>query len=127
MLKQITSLLILPLVLYQGASTNKGVATVYEDPEAYEVYSAIVPSEWPVRVAHAKSLVIQTETKGYEMCLRPEKESAEKFGPAISAFVSLNKTPSLLQQRINIEIPYQLIMADQLNINSNGGWEGFYQ
>ena len=127
MLRQITSLLILPLFLYQSASNNKAGATLYEDQEAYEIYSAILPSEWPWRVAHSKTLIIQTETKGYQMCLRPDKGSEEKFGSAISAFVSLNKTPSLLQRKIDIEIPYQLIMADQLNTNSNAGWVEFYQ
>jgi hypothetical protein len=127
MLRQITWLLILPLFLYQSASNNKAGATLYEDQESYEIYSAILPSEWPWRDAHAKSLIIQTETKGYQMCLRPDKESEEKFASAISAYVSLNKTPSLLQRKIDIEIPYQLIMADQLNTNSNAGWVEFHQ
>jgi hypothetical protein len=28
----------------------------YRDPEAYQVYSAIIPLEWPSRVAKAKAL-----------------------------------------------------------------------
>lgn len=123
MLRQITSFLFLPLFLYQGASGNK--TSLYDDQQAYEIYSAILPSEWPIRDAHTKTLIIQTETKGFEMCLRPDKESEEKLGPAISDYTRLNAKPLLLQRRIDIETPYQLIMAEQLNTKSNAGWEEF--
>jgi hypothetical protein len=128
MLKQITALLILPLLLYQGAGSKTDNATPYAVQEAYDVYSAILPSEWPLRLAHAKTLIIQTETKGFEMCLRPEKEWEEKIGPAISEYVRLNAKPSLLEQRMNIEVSYQLIKADELkSLIQRAGWEGFYQ
>src|SRR5437763_9458964 len=32
------------------------------DPEAYSVYSILIAQEWPVRIAHAKSVVLQRET-----------------------------------------------------------------
>ena len=128
MLHEILSLLILPLLLYQSGSSNNGKPTPYESRDAYEVYSAILPSEWPLRVAHAKTLIIQTETKGYEMCLRPEKEWEQKIGPAISDYVRMNAKLSLLQRRINIETPYQLVLADKLrSAIQTGSWEGFYQ
>jgi hypothetical protein len=123
----LTLSLILPLFLYQGAGSNKGGATLYKDQQAYEIYSAILQSESWWRDTHAKTLIIQTETKSFEMCLRPDKESEEKFGPAISDYVRLNAKPSLLQREIDMEIPYQLIMADQLNTNSNTGWAEFYR
>ncbi len=128
MLHKIISLLILPLLLYQSGNSNNGKPTPYESQDAYEVYSAILPSEWPLRVAHAKALIIQTETRGYEMCLRPEKEWEQKIGPAISDYVRMNAKPSLLQRRINLEIPYQLVLADKLrSAIQNGSWEGFQQ
>ena len=119
MLGKITSLLILALLWPQGVSTSSKAPT-YEDEEAYEVYSAILPLEWPLREAHAKSLIIQKETKGYEMCLRPEKEGQEKIGPAISDYVRLNAKPSLLQPRIKVGVPYQLIVADELESQCPG-------
>lgn len=123
-----TSLLILVLLLFQGVISSSGKAPRYEDQEAYEVYSAILPSEWPLRVAHAKTVIIQTETKGYEMCLRPEEEWQEKIGPAISDYVRSNAKPSLLQPGIKVEVPYRLIMADELkSAIQTAGWEGFYQ
>jgi hypothetical protein len=128
MLSQITLWLVLPLFLYQSPGGNNGNATLYEDQEAYEIYSAILPSEWPLRVAHAKNLIIQTETKGYEMCLRPDEDWEEKVGPAISDYVKLNAKPSLLQRKIDIEVPYQLIAVDELrSAIQKAGWEGFHQ
>lgn len=127
MLGKVTSLLILALLLSQGViSSDK--APPYEDQEAYEVYSALIPLERPLRNARAKRLIIQNETKGYEMCLRPEKEWEEKIGPAISDYVRSNAKPSLLQQRIEVKVPYRLIMADELkSATQTAGWEGFYQ
>lgn len=125
---KIRSLLILALLLFQGVNSTTGKAPPYEDQEAYEVYSAILPLEWPLRDAHAKRLIIQNETNGYEMCLRPEKEWQEKIGPAISDYVRANAKPSLLQPRIKVGVPYRLIIADELRSTIHtSGWEGFYQ
>src|SRR6185436_9906747 len=91
-------------------------------------YSAILPLEWPLRDAHAKSLIIQSETKGYKMCLRPEKEWEEKVGPAISDYVRANAKPSLLQPLIKVAVPYQLLTADELtSLFQTTDWEGFYR
>ena len=128
MLGKITSLLILALLLSQGISSSGGKAPPYEHQEAYEVYSTILPLEWPLRDAHAQRLIIQNETKGYEMCLRPEKEWEERIGPAISDYVRSNAKPSLLQPRLKVAVPYRLIAADELRSTiQTAGWEGFYQ
>jgi hypothetical protein len=128
MLAELKSLLILSLLLSQGAISSGDKPTPYKDQEAYEVYSVILPSEWPLQVAHAKTLIIQRETKGFQMCLSPDKELQEKVGPAISDFVRSNATPSLLQRRIDVDVPYQLISVEELHSSmQTGGWEGFYQ
>jgi hypothetical protein len=128
MLTKLTSLLLLPLLLSQAVSSSGDQTKPYEDQEAYEVYSSIIPSEWPLRAARAKTLIMQNETKGFQMCLRPEKEWEEKVGPAISDYVRLNREPLLLQRKINVEVPYQLIMADELrSAMQTADWEGFYQ
>src|SRR3569832_467674 len=128
MLGKITSLLILALLLSQDVIKNSGKAPPYEDQEAYEVYSAILPLEWPLRDAHAETLIIQNETKGFEMCLRPEMEWEEKIGPAIFKYVRSNAKSSLLQPRIKVGVPYQLIIAEELrSAIQTAGWEAFYQ
>ena len=128
MFGKITSLVTLALLLTQAVISSSGKAPLYEDEEAYEIYSAILPWEWPLRDAHAKGLIIQTETKGYQMCLRPDNEWQEKIGPAISDYVRSNLKPSLLQPKIKVSVPYQLIIVDELtSALQTVGWEGFYQ
>jgi hypothetical protein len=128
MLAELKSLLILSLLLSQGAVGTGDKTIPYEDQEAYEVYSAILPSEWPLRVAHAKTLIIQRDTKGFKMCLSPASEWQEKVGPAISDYVKSNAKPSALQRRINVEVTYQLISTEELQSTiQTVGWDGFYQ
>ena len=129
MLLQIVSLLISSLLLFQNGAANKDAAPKsYEDAEAYEVYSAILPTEWPWQAPNAKSLVIRSETKGYKMCRRPEAESEKIIGQAISEYVKLNKDTRLLKRGLNIEKPYELIPFDELrSALKQGGWENFYK
>jgi hypothetical protein len=58
---------ILLLLVFSSLPTQT-TSSAYDDADAYEVYAAILPSEWPLRVAHAKQLVIRRETKSYQMC-----------------------------------------------------------
>jgi hypothetical protein len=100
----------------------------YEEATAYEVYAAILPSEWPLRVAHAKRLVIRRETKSYQMCLRPDKELEKKVGPAISDYVELNKKQWVLQARLSIDSPYQFLETSKFStLLSKGGWDEYYR
>lgn len=130
MLEKVILLLITSSWFSQSAqvATDK-LPTPYEDVEAYQVYSAIIPSEWPLRVANAKQVVIHEATKGYEMCLRPEKEYEEIIGPAISEYVRLNQQSWMLHRDFLIERPYELISADELKATFEQGlpgWKKFY-
>ena len=128
MLLQVILLLISSLPLSQGSAT-KTVDTPkpYEDAEAYEVYSAIIPTGWLWQVQKAKSLVIRSETKGYKMCLRPEAESEKIIAQAISEYVMLNEKTWLLQRQFSIEKPYELIAYDGLKPALQlGGWKSFH-
>ena len=58
----------------QARHAAAGPPRDYQDPEAYIVYSTILPSDWIIRDSHAKHLVILRETRVYQMCLRPEPE-----------------------------------------------------
>jgi len=129
MLLQIVSLLISSLLLFQNGAANKDAPPKsYEDAAAYEVYSAILPTEWPQLLGNAKSLAIRSETKGYKMCLQPEAESEKIIGQAISEYVKLNKETWLLKRGLNIEKPYELIPYDELrSALKQGGWENFYK
>jgi hypothetical protein len=126
-------LFILPLIssllLYQSSAVSTdNQPKPYEDAEAYEVYSTILPTEWPWQVAKAKSLVIRSETKGYKMCLSPDEESEKIIGQAISQYVKLNEKTWLLKRGLNVEKPYELVPYEELSSAlKQGWWENFYK
>jgi hypothetical protein len=129
MLIQVILLLISSLALSQDTAVKTdNPPKPYEDAEAYEVYSAIIPTGSPWQVQNAKSLVIRRESKGYKMCLRPEGESEKIIGQAIKEYVKLSGKTWLIQQRLNIEKPYELIAYDELKpALKQAGWENFYK
>lgn len=129
MLKNFSLILMASLLFAQNAAVSKDDhPKPYEDEEAYAVYSAIIPTEWPTTVAKAKTLAISRETRGYEMCLRPEGEWQGTVGPAISDYVKKNEKPMLLQNNFNLDVPYQLLTADEVKAAfAAGSWEGFYK
>ena len=128
MLRLVSLLMTFSLLPQSAAVTKDELPGLYADADAYEVYSTILPSEWPLRVANAKTLVIISATKGYKMCLSPEKESAEVIGPAISDYIKLNEKTWLLQQKFSLEIPYRTLTSAELKATvEQGGWEGFYR
>lgn len=130
MLQQIGVLLLMSCLLPQTvAGTKDETMAPYDDAAAYEVYAAILPTEWPARVAKAKTLVILSATKSYKMCLVPEKESEELIGTAISDYVKLNEKTWLLQQAsFKLGTPPKLISSEELkSIFDRGKWASFYR
>src|SRR5882762_7983818 len=76
------------LALTQAGPSVPQVAPVpYETPEAYEVYAAILPSEWSWTDAKAKRLVIRASTIHYNMCLEPDADSAKLIGIGLKAHI----------------------------------------
>jgi hypothetical protein len=129
MLFNIILTLVLPFLLFKSDAANPSDRSQsYEDADAYEVYSAILPLDWTWGVAKAKTLVIRMQTNGYEMCVSLRAESKEALREAISEYVKLNEKPWLLQRRFSIEKPYDLISYDELkSLVKQGGWENFYK
>jgi hypothetical protein len=122
----------LALALPQGnpPAASQAPPHDYEVAEAYEVYSAILPSEWSWNDAKAQGLVIKQATASYEMCLAPDAASQQIIGSAIADYVRQNKQPWLLQRKIKVEKTYTLLTAKEEKAafqRSPGGWEGFYQ
>jgi hypothetical protein len=121
--------LIICAFLGQSASQKKK-QELYDLADAYEVYSAILPSEWPWRVAHAKKLTIRSETVPYTSCLRvgvekrapqpvagatlPSKD--EDIDIAIANYLQLNKEARLLKRAFRIDLPYELTSKDDLSV-----------
>ncbi len=102
----------------------------YDVADAYEVYAAILPSEWPWKDAHAKWLVIRQTTTAYEMCVSPDAASAKVIGSAIADYIQQNRVPRALLRNFVIEKPYTLLSPAEERAafqSSPGGWDGFYQ
>lgn len=119
--------LILSALVFSSLPTQVTSST-YEDTDAYEVYASVLHSEWPLRVAHAKQLVILRETRSYQMCLKPANESAARVGPAISNYLELNKKQWLLQPKLSFETPYQLLEAEKIKaLMKQGRWDEYYR
>ena len=127
MLRPLLISLLVALLLPQATSPKKDEpAEPYVDLDAYDVYAAILPSEWPLSVAHARSLVIGGETTGYKMCLVPDMESEALVGAAISDYVKKNEKSWTLQPLLSLDVPYLLITADEFkSVAQRGAWKTF--
>lgn len=108
----------------------QAVPETYRVPEAYEIYAALLPKQWPVTEAHTKKMIIRAETASYDMCLKPEGESIAIVGPAIANFQEVNKQTWLLEQAIPMDQPYEFVFEKELDAifaNGPGGWKSFYE
>jgi hypothetical protein len=103
----------------------------YDEAEAYRVYSAILPQEWPWSEANAKTLVIRTETEPYAMCIQPDKESEKIVGDAIADYKKKNQKKWLLGRQFEIAKPYEMIPGDEIDTifktEGTAGWKTFYE
>jgi hypothetical protein len=105
-------------------------AKPYDDAEAYKVYAAVLPGEWPWSDAKAKTLVLQAETQPYAMCIEPDKEGEQIVGAAIADYKKLNAKRWMLQRQFEIARPYELIRNDEIQMffgSGGSGWEAFYE
>lgn len=117
---------ILLLLLFSSFPTQ-ATSSAYDDADAYEVYATILPSEWPLRVAHAKQLVIQRETRSFQMCLKPGTEREARFEPAIADYIRQNEKKWLLQPRFSVATPYQFFEGGFDAVLKQGGWDQYYR
>jgi hypothetical protein len=115
------------IVLASAQVKDSSEAKPYDDVEAYNVYSTILPNEWPWSAANATTLVIRSETEPYAGCISPDKESEKVVGSAIADYKKENRTKWLLQRQFQIEKPYEIVNSDTIAIvQKEGGWNGFY-
>lgn len=129
MLHQIMLLFITCLLLLPCVSLGQDKQPVsYNDSDAYDVYSAVMPSEWAVRSANAKTLVIAAETNAdFQMCLRPDAEWEKIIGGAISNYLEVNKKTWLIRKNIAADTPYKIISIKEIeSAFEKGSWDGFY-
>jgi hypothetical protein len=135
----LAALVAIPPLLSNSGQSTKSIAA-YEDPDAYEVYSAVLsmhgswqdsksllilqnipPKEWPIGSARD--------------ALQGNAEFAKQFDPIFKSFEQANREPSLLQYHFAIQKSYQIVASAELDsafrrraLNAgDDGWEGFRQ
>jgi len=107
------------LVCQSEPARQKKQPALYDVAEAYEVYAAILPSEWPWSVAHAKKLTIRSETVPYTNCLRVDDKREKGIDLAIANYLELNKEAWLLEGAFRIDLPYELTSKDDLSLQQD--------
>jgi len=134
MVRRIILTLIALLLLSQPSLPNpenqpQHNLAIEKNIEAYEVYTAVLQSEWPTRLVYAGPLVVRAETKLFDMCLTPDKESEKVIGVAIADYTKRNKQTWILHRDLKIEMPYVLISGSALNtiFRDKNGWKDFYK
>ncbi len=85
------------------------------DPDAYAVYSAILPQVPMVKRGNATCYVIATEIHPLKMCLEPDADYRPLMQSAIDSYVELNATKRRLQALFAVGRPYDLQPAQILN------------
>lgn len=140
-----------------ASGTPRNRAHVYTDPEAYAVYSAVLPQMWPWVQMDARHLVIRVETKAHVVCFAAEKttpgsganpsnkkklnsSSAADVAPktsdqnsdasAIAQYNLVNRHAWILSRKLHITRAYSLIGGGELeNIAHHdiGAWDLFFE
>ena len=78
------------------------------DPDAYAVYSAILPQVTMVKHMKATNYVINSDTWALDMCLVPDEASRALMEDAISSYIEQNAAPWRLLEHFTLALPYEL-------------------
>ncbi len=122
------------VLLLAGWPVIAGAAqTPLTDPEPYAVYSAVIPTAWPVRVAHATRPLIQDTTEIGHLSQPPcYPEGAGIEGPwaaALADFKQQNAQRWALRQQFQINLPYDLERKEDIDVffaaHGLDGWKDF--
>jgi hypothetical protein len=89
---------------------------LYESPDAYKIYSLLLPHEESYGFANG-GLIIQQETESEYppvegACL--SSDVAKRFKDAISDYRRVRETTWLLQRQFEIEKPYEIVTKDRI-------------
>lgn len=143
------------LPAYGLAATSRNRAQVYTDPDAYAVYSAVLPQMWPWVQLDARHLVIRETTKARVVCSAPDKNApggetskgtnpdgaaaasaaSDKSAPdstasAVEQYNRVNRHSWLLSRKLNISRTYTLIGGAELERIAHheiGAWDLFFE
>jgi hypothetical protein len=104
------------------------------DPDAYAIYAAILPNEWPATIAKAKRLVIAEETVTLTRCKPAVASLPEEWRPALVDYDQQNKRVWRLASTFPASmIPYVIVSHSDIRKlfpgpedGPHGVWSRFY-
>lgn len=102
-------------------------ARAYDDPQAYDVYTAALVAADQLQEQHPRKIIIREEAEPYKMCIHPEGESARQITPAMADYARAIATPWRLQKKFKLA-DYELVaqsVLDALLKNNPQGWQEF--
>ncbi len=120
------------LALMSGA-VQPSAGDPVTDPEAYAVYAAMAPSQWPIRVAKARRLAVSESTGYLAECLPSDRPMETTWRPVLESFKRENATPRRILPDRQIGVPYVVLAAEatqQFFVGSsdlNGSWRRFHE
>lgn len=98
-------------VLAQAASTP----VPYDDPEAYKVYSAILPHDSTAHDQKVKTFVIRVETEPFPDCIQLADDASASVKGAIADYKNQNVKKWSLQRSFDLDQTYLMISSDEIN------------
>ncbi len=99
-----------------------------QDADAYAVYAAVLPDEWPVRIAKATEVVFAPTTSVYPFrdCTLSGKPLETTWRSTLEDFNRQNAKPKRLVQGFPMSPSYVLASDDDVAV-ARSSWERFYQ
>lgn len=118
-----------------GVQSNRAAGAdqaAIDDPEAYAVYASLIPSEWTVRVARAKRLVVARETATHNQCLPSGGPLENEWRPVVESYKAANATTRSILPDRDLGHPYVVVPKPEISklFKEPGdpafGWTTFY-
>ena len=121
------SLAVAVLWISTTGAQDSSLATPSESPDAYQIYSLLLPQEESYGFAKS-TLIIQQETTSNAAvegaCL--STDVTNRFKGAIADFRRAQKTKWLLQRRFDINRPYEIVSSDTIALVLKSDWDAYY-
>jgi hypothetical protein len=128
------ALLVMAVCLMSSGSVCAQV--IYDEAEAYAVYSTVLPGMFAIDKPNVKKLIFQAETGDFDnqenphLCLKPDPSEEPRLGPLLLAYKQANASRRLLQPKFDIKVPYEFVAKSTIDaiIGKNfDGWPAFYE
>ena len=102
----------------------------YTDPDAYAVYSAVLPHVWLWTQLDPQHVAILVVTKPHVVCIPPSAEKHSPVDSAIAQYNQINQHVWILQSHLHLDRSYTLISPGELagiQHHEIGAWDLFFE